>query len=443
MKMLMNRILWRRGQKLAALLKPYLPAQGRLLDVGSGTGHNAAAIEADFDLSVTEVDVVDMNAVGRPVELYDGKTLPFDNRSFDATMLLFVLHYAPDPAGLLRELHRVTAGRIFVMQSVYDGPVGRAVLWVREWLQGRFAFEVASRLGFVPRSPCSMKPLHYFTRESLAAIFQQAGLRVVARSASAWPGARLHRDFYVLEEEAALSEDRRTVDVSVIIPARNEEREISRTLDAVRQACAGVADQSVEIILVDNRSTDRTAEIVRQHEGVRYVACDGHRAPCARNHGARLASGEILVFVDADTRIPKHGLARIFELAATYRVGIFGIRGESGDWRSRCWWQFWNAVRRLPLPRAKALPAFMFCTRAAFEMYGPFDEEVGIGEEWPLTAMCYRHDPDRFIYDRSLQAVTSDRRMSQQPFGYTRTFCKYVWAILHQRGRVHYSDRIR
>lgn len=232
-------------------------------------------------------------------------------------------------------------------------------------------------------------------------------------------------------------------DVSVIIPARNEAYEIGRTLDAVRRAGARLHPRVVEIILVDNLSTDGTVAIARQHPDVTVASCARLRAPCARNHGARLATGALLVFVDADTRIPAHGLARAAELAARHAVGIFRIEGDGGDWRSRAWWRFWNVVRQLPLAHAKALPAFMFCTREAFDRYGPFDEGVSIGEEWPLTATCYRRDRRRFIYDRSVCALTSDRRMARQRFGYTRTFLKYVWAILHRSGRLNYSDRIR
>jgi glycosyltransferase involved in cell wall biosynthesis len=231
--------------------------------------------------------------------------------------------------------------------------------------------------------------------------------------------------------------------LSVIIPARNEESQLEATLKAIRVARSHVGAHLVEVILVDNLSTDRTAEIARANSDVRYVRCNRLKAPCARNHGATLARGPVFAFVDADTRIPRCGLARILELAGRYRVGIFAIRGEGTGVRASCWWGFWNAVRHLPLPHAKAMPAFMFCTRAAFLAYGPFDESVVIGEEWPLTATCYRESRDRFIYDHTVHAETSNRRMERQSFGYTRTFLKYAWAILHRSGRVRYSDRIR
>ena len=89
------------------------------------------------------------------------------------------------------------------------------------------------------------------------------------------------------------------------------------------------------------------------------------------------------------------------------------------------------------------MPAFMFCTRKLFDESGGFDEEVAIGEEWPILADLYRRRPSRLIYDRQLTALSSSRRMEMQRLGYTRTFLKYVWAILHISGRIRYSTRFR
>ena len=122
---------------------------------------------------------------------------------------------------------------------------------------------------------------------------------------------------------------------------------------------------------------------------------------------------------------------------ARSRPSAFGGR------RARCWWAFWNAVRRLPLPRAKAMPACMFCTREAFDEFGPFDERVAIGEEWPILAGLYRARPRRFVYDQAITALSSGRRMELQRFGYARTFARYVWAVLSFRGRVDYPDHVR
>ena len=89
------------------------------------------------------------------------------------------------------------------------------------------------------------------------------------------------------------------------------------------------------------------------------------------------------------------------------------------------------------------MPAFMSCDRAHVESYGPFDESWVIAEEWPLTRAAYRHHNERFLYDRSLTARTSSRRMELQTFGYLRTFLKWVLVVLSPRARTDAYDRIR
>ena len=111
--------------------------------------------------------------------------------------------------------------------------------------------------------------------------------------------------------------------------------------------------------------------------------------------------------------------------------------------RARLWWSFWGLARHVPLARAKSMPAFMSCDRTYFESYGPFDESRVIAEEWPLTATAYRHHRERFLYDRRLTARTSSRRMELQPFGYTRTFLKWVSVVLFDWARNDGYERIR
>jgi glycosyltransferase involved in cell wall biosynthesis len=241
--------------------------------------------------------------------------------------------------------------------------------------------------------------------------------------------------------------------ISVIIPARNEEALLASTLESVIRARAwfatsGDTQADVEILVVDNCSTDRTCDIVELYAdsaGVRTATCVPRGAAHSRNVGAALASGQILIFLDADTHLPPEAISRIATLCWEhgYEAGISRLGALDGTWLARYWWAFWNAVRMLPLARAKAMPACMFCTRAAFAEFGPFDERVAIGEEWPILAGLYRARRDRLIYDRGTVALSSSRRMELQRFGYLRTFAKYIWAILCYRGRVHYHDGVR
>jgi glycosyltransferase involved in cell wall biosynthesis len=235
--------------------------------------------------------------------------------------------------------------------------------------------------------------------------------------------------------------------LSVVVPARNEAALIGGTVRALLEAAARLPrPRDVEIVIVDNASTDDTAAITRSFGSsgiVRLVRAAVQGAARARNVGARACSGEVLVFVDADTLVPPNALTRISELHGSFDAGIFRLAALDGGLRARIWWTFWEHVRRLPLSYAKAMPAFMFCTRPVFEEFGPFDEEVSIAEEWPILAGLHRARRGRFIYDRTLTAHSSSRRMEMQRCGYARNLSKYAWAVLHRSGRLHYTDRFR
>jgi len=235
--------------------------------------------------------------------------------------------------------------------------------------------------------------------------------------------------------------------ISVIIPAYNEERQIGATVESVLRACERLerCGARAEVIVVDNDSTDGTREAVERFGGPgRWLHYQERGAARARNWGARNRTGDVLGFLDADSRLPDNALTRVLAHCRRRReAGISSLGRLDGGLRARCWWLFWDQVRRLPLARAKAMPAFMFCTRETFDRQGGFDERVAIGEEWPILAETWKRDPRRFVYDRRIVVRTSSRRMELQPLGYSRTFVKYVWAILFFAGRVHYTDRIR
>jgi len=95
--------------------------------------------------------------------------------------------------------------------------------------------------------------------------------------------------------------------VSVVIPAHNEEIYLLSCLESIgKQDYAG----EYEIIVVDNASTDNTAQIARDWGA--KVVYEGKRSPaCARQKGAEVAAGKIIAFIDADTKAPVHWLSTI------------------------------------------------------------------------------------------------------------------------------------
>lgn len=99
--------------------------------------------------------------------------------------------------------------------------------------------------------------------------------------------------------------------LSIIIPARNEAHNLPALLDSIRRQPGPPS----EVLVVDDGSTDATAAIARSH-GARVLASaplpDGWRGKTwACHQGAEAASGELLLFLDADTVLEPGGLARL------------------------------------------------------------------------------------------------------------------------------------
>src|SRR6185436_17633284 len=90
--------------------------------------------------------------------------------------------------------------------------------------------------------------------------------------------------------------------ISVIVPAFNEEQFLEKTLAQIKAAAGALANTGwgTELIVCDNNSTDRTAEIARA-AGAKVVFEGKNQISRARNAGAAAASGEWLLFIDADS----------------------------------------------------------------------------------------------------------------------------------------------
>jgi glycosyltransferase involved in cell wall biosynthesis len=246
--------------------------------------------------------------------------------------------------------------------------------------------------------------------------------------------------------------------LSFVVPARNEEALIGDVLEAILTSVARASavernelwlpNTEFEVIVADDGSEDATRSIVRRFvddAGVRLVACAGRSCGAARNAGAAASSGRVLCFVDADTIIPANAAEHI--LALHERDGrclvLYKLVSLEPGLRAALWWGFWGLARHLPLAKAKSMPAFMSCSRTHFERYGPFNASWLIAEEWSLTGAAYRHHPKGFLYDRTLTARTSSRRMELQRFGYVRTFLKWVSVVLFPWARTSLDHRIR
>lgn len=128
-------IFGRRVQRLAAALDRALPADVTVLDVGCGDGSIAAEVlDRRPDVTITGVDVFVRANTKIPVQRFDGASLPFADRSFDAVFLIDVLHHTDDPAVLLGEASRVARRTILIKDHLADGALAHPTLRLMDWV---------------------------------------------------------------------------------------------------------------------------------------------------------------------------------------------------------------------------------------------------------------------------------------------------------------------
>jgi glycosyltransferase involved in cell wall biosynthesis len=206
--------------------------------------------------------------------------------------------------------------------------------------------------------------------------------------------------------------------ISVVLPARNEARLVEAALRSVQ---AQQLDRwQVEAIVVSNGSTDRTVA-VSEAAAARMAASGGPIVrvladlppgiALAKNRGADLARGSVLVFLDADSRMSPGLLAAIArrsergELAASIR-----LRPDGSDLIDRGLFWVLEYGKRVTRVRANML----WCERALFEQLGGFDETLHHAEDLDLLVRAKRagvkvgHVGEAWI-------TTSTRRLHQGP----------------------------
>jgi len=184
-------------------VRPWLPPEGPLLDLGSGTGHLSALLERELGLEVVTADVSDMHVVGRPPVLIADAVLPFEEGTFSAALLFFMLAYPNDPAGVLVEASRVTRGPIILVQSLHSGRLGYWWLRVREFLWATVAFHVSKFVGYVsPDAEFTMNARRFYTARELRRDVVAAGLRIRSRrERPLLPGRSLVVAGWILERD--------------------------------------------------------------------------------------------------------------------------------------------------------------------------------------------------------------------------------------------------
>ncbi len=183
--------------------------------------------------------------------------------------------------------------------------------------------------------------------------------------------------------------------ISVIVPAFNEEKLITATLRRIHAARGAFAipGWESEIVVCDNNSTDRTAALAAA-EGAVVVFEPVNQIARARNTGAAAATGDWLVFVDADS----HPSPELFtDLIAEIQRGKCLGGGCTVQLDERRWqWDLivsgWNFLSRLNL---WAAGSFVFCETAVFRQLGGFSHELFASEEIEFSQRLKKLARDR------------------------------------------------
>jgi len=221
--------------------------------------------------------------------------------------------------------------------------------------------------------------------------------------------------------------------LSFVVPAYNEEFELPRTLEAIRAAAEIAADGQYEIIVVDDASTDRTAALARE-AGAKLVSINRRQIAAARNAGGRVASGDILFLVDADTRInQRHVTGAVAALEAGYSGGSsrVHIEGEIPTWSKICLKFFCLVYFGLNLGAG----AFLFTTKRNFDTVGGFDESLFVGEEVYLSLALRKLGRFRILAE---PIATSGRKLRMYS---TREILTHLFRVLFSGPRVARSRK--
>jgi glycosyltransferase involved in cell wall biosynthesis len=172
--------------------------------------------------------------------------------------------------------------------------------------------------------------------------------------------------------------------VSVIIPAFNEERLLGESLRQVQAAMTAFTRRhwDTELIVCDNNSTDTTAEIARA-AGATVVFEPINQISRARNRGAAAATGDWLIFVDADTHPSPALFDDVAAQIATGRclAGGSTVQIEGKYLVGKLITTYWNTVSRA---LRWAAGCFIFCETAAFRKIAGFDIQLFATEEIEL-----------------------------------------------------------
>ncbi|HJN71867.1 MAG: glycosyltransferase [Phycisphaerae bacterium] len=190
--------------------------------------------------------------------------------------------------------------------------------------------------------------------------------------------------------------------LSFVIPAWNEEELLGATIKSIQQSAK---EFEYEIIVADDASDDRTAEIAAELGSI-VVRCDNRQIGLTRNDGAAVATGDLLIFVDADTIVSEVVVQET--LKAIKEGAVAGGSFPTFEGNIPIFAKVMTPILRIMFRLLRvAAGAYMFCTPDSFEKAGRFDSKFFAAEEVHLSNKLHKFGKYKTINSR---VITSSRK---------------------------------
>jgi glycosyltransferase involved in cell wall biosynthesis len=216
--------------------------------------------------------------------------------------------------------------------------------------------------------------------------------------------------------------------ISVVIPTFMEEHYIATLLSQLAKT-----EPPIEIVVVDSLSQDKTAEIAKRFTKKVYQIKERGIAK-ARNYGANHASGSLIVFLDADVKLPPNFAEKLYETFKDAKVvgATCNIMPGHGTFFEKAFFKFYNLLIRITAkfePHSRG--EFFAVRKADFIRVGGFDERLPCLEDHDLANRLSKIG--KFVFMGDLTVYESMRRFRKT--GFSRVvgtwIVDYVFLLIH------------
>lgn len=223
--------------------------------------------------------------------------------------------------------------------------------------------------------------------------------------------------------------------ISVVIPAYNEEKYLARCLVSLQDQT--FPKDQYEIVVVDNNSSDRTAEIAREHgvKVVHFAKIQGVSA--TRQEGIEKARADIVLFTDADITVSKDWIEKIDKIMSDEHILCMGgsVYPRRANGMIVSLFFLYDYALRVHQVFGKMLPwgSNMAVRKEALHAIGGFDLHIPSAEDWDVSMRIQKKFGKKAsIYRPDVRVLTETRKQSSPKvfFSYLRNGAVSYWYFI-------------